>query len=313
MQVVAVCDPVASARRAAAERFGCDEAASFEALLTRDDLDAVALVTPNHLHRSQAEAAFAAGLDVFVEKPLANTVADGRAMIATAQAAGRILMVGHNMRFGRATRRAQRAIAEGRLGEIVSFDMHFSADNTRHLAPDAWRLHPARCPLLPVMQLGIHAIDLIHFLIGDVEDVYAVARSVTTQPGVVDSVGATLRLASGPVGTLVSNYCTPAFFQYRIAGTEGWIRCTPHQYWLQTASDADGEGEGPVETQDFRAFGLERSVLMLDSFAASVRQRTPPEIDGRTGLQALAVVEALQRSVANGQSEKVPSFRKNQL
>ena len=313
VEIVAVCDPVAAERQAAAERFGCDEAATIEALLARDDLDAVALVTPNHLHRAQAEAAFEAGLDVLVEKPLANTVADGQAMIDAAQAAGRILMVGHNMRFGRTTRRAQQALAEGRLGEIVSFDIHFSADNTRRLPHDAWRLDPQRCPLLPVMQLGIHAIDLIHCLIGSVEDVYAVARSVTTPPGVVDSVGATLRLASGPVGTLVSNYCTPAFFQYRIAGTEGWIRCTPNQYWLQTTAQADGEGEGPAETQDFRTFDLERSVLMLDAFATSVRQRTPPEIDGWAGLHALAVVEALERSAANGRREQVPSFRKNQL
>ena len=81
---------------------------------------------------------------------------------------------------------------------------------------------------------------------------------------------------------------------------------------VAAVADADGEGEGPVETQDFRAFDLERSVLMLDAFATSVRARTPPAIDGWTGLQALAVVEALQRSAENGRSEKVPSFRKNQ-
>ena len=308
VDVVAVYDPVETAMQEAVERFGCDAAASYEALLIRDDLDAVALVTPNPLHRPQAEAAFEAGLDVFVEKPLANRVADGLAMIEAAQATGRILMVGHNMRFGRSTQRARRALDAGRLGEIVSVEIHFSADNTKNLAQDSWRLRPEDCPLLPVMQLGIHAIDLVHDLVGAIEEVYALARSVTTRPGVVDSVSATLRLASGPTGTLVSNYCTPSFFQIRIAGTEGWLRCTPHQFWFQPASAANGEGDGPAEAHDFRAYDLERSVLMLNAFAESIRQRTRPEVDGWVGLQALAVVEALHRSAESGTVERVASF-----
>lgn len=309
VDVVAVYDPVASATQEAVARFGCDAAASYEALLARGDFDAVALVTPNPVHRPQAEAAFAAGLDVFVEKPIANHVADGLAMIEAAEAAGRLLMVGHNMRFGRSIQWARHTIAAGRLGEIVSVELHFSADNTKRLAPDAWRLQPDQCPLLPVMQLGIHAIDLVQYLIDEVEAVYALSRSVTTKPGVVDSVSATFLLASGPTGTLVSNYCTPAFFQLRIAGTDGLLRCTPHQGWFQPALEADGEGDGPAETCDFRAYDLERSVLQMNAFAQSVRRRTRPEVDGWAGLQALAVVEALQRSAASGAVERVPSFK----
>ena len=311
MNVVAVYDPLEAAVQEAVERFDCEAAPSYEALLARGDLDAVALVTPNSLHRPQAEAAFEAGLDVFVEKPLANTVADGLAMIEAAQDAGRILMVGHNMRFGRSTQMARRTLAAGRLGEIVSVEIHFSSDNTKRLARDAWRLRPDHCPLLPVMQLGIHAIDLVHDLVGAVEAVYALTRSVTTEPGVVDSVSATLRLASGPTGTLVSNYCTPSFFQLRLAGTEGLLRCTPHQFWFQPASDADGEGGGPSEAHDFRAYDLERSVLMLNAFVQSVRQRTRPEVDGWVSLQAVAVVEALHRSAKSGNVERVPSFNTN--
>ena len=311
LKVAAVYDPVTAEAEAAAERFGCDAALSYETLLARPDLDAVALVTPNPLHRLQAEAAFAAGLDVFVEKPIANTVADGRAMIGAGQARDHLLMVGHNMRYGRAMRLAHHTIRAGRLGKVVSFEIHFSADNTKRLAPDAWRLRPEACPLLPVMQLGIHAIDLVHYLIGATEAVYAVAQSVTTQPAVTDSVCATLHLETGAAGTLVSNYCTPAFFQLRIAGTEGLLRCTPHQLWFQPAPDADGEGEGPAETHDFRAYDLERSVLQMEAFATSVRHRTRPEVDGWTGLHALAVVEALQQSVETGVRAQVASFPEN--
>ena len=157
LRVTAVFDPAEAEAEAAASRFGCARAASYEAMLARDDVDAVVLVTPNHLHRAQVEAALAAGLDVFVEKPIANTVADGRAMAEAADTAGQIMMVGHNMRFSRTAAWARETLAAGRLGEVVSFEIHFSAANTRHLAADAWRLRPDQCPLLPVMQLGIHA------------------------------------------------------------------------------------------------------------------------------------------------------------
>ena len=123
LDVVAVYDPDPTEAAGAAARFGCEAVPSYETLLARDDLDAVSLCSPNAVHRAQAEAAFAAGLDVFVEKPIANTVADGRAMVEAAEAAGRTLMVGHNMRFGAAMRWGREMIAAGRLGEVVSVEV----------------------------------------------------------------------------------------------------------------------------------------------------------------------------------------------
>ena len=146
-------------------------------------LDAVALVTPNKLHRAQAEAAFAAGLHVFVEKPIAHTLDDGRAMIAAAERAGRVLMVGHNMRYALSAKRARTMLTAGGLGDPVGVELHFSSDNGRRLEPGSWRLRPDEAPLLPVTQLGIHALDLVHALLGPIGTVSAFARTVTTPPG----------------------------------------------------------------------------------------------------------------------------------
>ncbi len=302
LHVAAVYDPDAGEAQAAAAQFGCPAAASYEALVARDDLDAVVLVTPNHVHRAQAEAAFARGLHVFVEKPIANTVADGEAMIRAAEAAGRVLAVGHNMRFSRSARLAQATLAEGRLGDIVTVEIHFSGDNTRRMASEAWRLRPDQCPLLPVMQLGIHALDLVHFLIGPIADVSALARSVTTQPGVVDSVAASFRTAAGPTGTMVSNYCTRVHFAYRISGTEATLHCTPH---TATLLPADG---APAEEHDFAAAGRESYDRLMADFGDAVRLGTPPASDGWSGLQALAVVEAMSESAARGASVSVSRF-----
>jgi len=290
--VGAVYDPDEGEARAAADRFGCPAAPSFDALLAH--VDAVVLVTPNALHRAQTQAAVAAGLDVFVEKPIANTVADGRAMVEAADAAGRVLMVGHNARYGRAARQAKALVDDGAVGEPVSVEIHFSADNVQKGSHEGWRFQPGQCPLLPMMQLGIHAVDLAQYLVGPVRGASGRSRSVLTQPGVVDSVTGLLLFESGVAGTVVSNYCTPDLFQLRLAGTDGvllldWI---PHRL---TVLPRGGRTEAP-EVRDFDRYAGEDLVAELREFAGAVRARRAPETDGRVGLQALAVVEAMSQS-----------------
>ena len=303
LDVVAVYDPDAAEAVLAAERFGCEIADSYEALLARDDLDAVSLCSPNFVHRQQAEAAFAAGLDVFVEKPIANTVADGRAIVEAAERTGRVLMVGHNMRFGEAVRWGRDVIASGRLGEVVSVEFHFSSDTGLRLPDASWRLRPDQCPLLPMMQLGIHGVDLIHYLVGPIRSVFAHARAVTTSAGVVDNVVAAFTLENGELGTMVSNYCSPVEFSFRIAGTEGALHGTPLALTLTPR-----DGDGP-ETHDTSAEGFASYTAQMQAFADAVRGRTEPETHGWAATQALAVIEAMTDSIAQRAPIDIPLLR----
>src|SRR5690606_12401828 len=109
--VAAVYDPDEREAGAASERFACPAAASYETLITTPGLEAVVLVSPNHLHRAQCEAAFDAGLHVFVEKPIANFVEDGAAIVRAADKADRLLMVGHHMRRAPSARLAAKMIS----------------------------------------------------------------------------------------------------------------------------------------------------------------------------------------------------------
>jgi predicted dehydrogenase len=314
VELRATYDVDADALAATADRFGCAAAASYEAVLERDDLEAVVLATPNALHRPQAEAALAAGLDVLVEKPIANTVADGRAMIEAAASAGRQLMVGHDMRRSRTARRTRRALEAGRLGTVVSMEVHFSMDTALHLEADAWRLQPDQCPLLPMMQLGIHAVDLVQYFFTPMARVHATTRSVTTPDPVSDSVAATFQTRDGLHGTLISNYCSPVTFAYRITGTEATLRTRGHRLWIEAAgasgagSEAESE-EGRAEAEDYSAYAHESYVREIDAFAEAVRTGRAPETDGWTGLQALAVVEAMQRAAETGTPQDVPDVR----
>lgn len=303
LQVIAVHDPRVAEAKAAAERFDAVPTATYEALLRHNNLDAVVLVTPNALHRSQTLAAVAAGMDVFVEKPIANTVADADAMVEAARQAGRILMVGHNIRWGRAARIAKAWLDEGKLGEVVSVEIHYSADNVQKGTHVGWRSNPDLCPLLPMMQLGIHAIDLVHYLLGPINHVYAHSRSVLTGPGVVDNVTATYVLVTGVVGTAVSNYCTPDRFELRFSGTKGIVELNwlPHTLtWLPR-----GTRTTQPEHHDYSTFDLEDMVAQFQAFSAALRTRQPPETDGHAGRRALAVVEAMAQSAASKQAVAV--------
>jgi predicted dehydrogenase len=306
----AVFDVDEAAQSNAVGRFGCAGAASYEALLGREDLDAVVLATPNTLHRSQTVAAFEAGLHVLVEKPIANTVADGRVMIEAAEAADRVLMVGHDMRRSRGARATRRLLREGKLGDIVSFEIHFSTDSARRIDDASWRLRPDQCPLLPMMQLGIHGVDLVQYFFEPIERVYASTRSVMTAPQVVDSVVATVQTRDQVHGTLVSNYSSRVTFEYRISGTEGTLQSTGHKLrvWRGNGDDA----RTPETVEDFSAHSHESYRLQMAAFARAVQGGEVPETDGWTGLQALAVVEALQQSAAVDAPQTVPDVRSPQ-
>jgi UDP-N-acetylglucosamine 3-dehydrogenase len=288
-----------------AEQFGCATPSSYESLLRRDDLDAVVLVTPNHLHRQQAEAAYEAGLHVLVEKPIANTVADGQAMIEASERADRVLMVGHNMRRSREAQRTQAILEAGDLGDIVSMEIHFSADSARRLSPGAWRLRADQCPLLPIMQLGIHAIDLCHYFFGPIHEVFATTRSLTTPPPVVDSVAAMLQLEGGVHATMISNYCSPVRFSYRITGTDATLESHAHQLRIQAREDTDLHGGGTGTVEDYAAHGRESYVKQMEAFAQAVLAGTRPTPDGWAALQALAVVEALQDAAERQSPQRV--------
>lgn len=134
VQVVAVCE-VEGTRMAAAKQLvekhyaaatksgaykGCDTYVDFRELLQRDDLDAVIIMTPDHLHVHQSLAAIKAGLDVYCEKPLTHTIAEGRMLCDAVKKAGTIFQTGSQQRseFGDNFRNAVEMIWAGRIGEI---------------------------------------------------------------------------------------------------------------------------------------------------------------------------------------------------
>jgi predicted dehydrogenase len=161
----------AAAAGVAAERWGWEEASTdWRAVLERDDIDVVDIVTPGDSHAEIAIAALDAGKHVLCEKPLANTVEQAVSMADAAARAARngvFAMVGFTYRRVPAATLARDLIAAGRIGEVrqvrASYLQDWLADAE---SPMTWRLDSARAGSGALGDIGAHAIDLAQFITG---------------------------------------------------------------------------------------------------------------------------------------------------
>src|SRR5471032_3206644 len=133
--VVAGCDidSKLAAPFAAAHKF--DLTGDYKTLLTRADLDAIAVVAPHLLHEEMATAAFAAGKQVFCEKPLALTAASAERILSACAKAGGVLGIGHERRYEPAMEEMRRLFESGVLGRILHMDANVSHNNFRKMYP----------------------------------------------------------------------------------------------------------------------------------------------------------------------------------
>ena len=120
---------------------GCQAYADFRELLARDDIDAVTVVTPDHWHAPLTIAAAKAGKDIYCEKPLSLTIADGRAMCDAVRKHGRILQTGSHERSNPTVRRACELVRSGYIGEVKHVSAHVARNNKPDPGP-GWQPMP---------------------------------------------------------------------------------------------------------------------------------------------------------------------------
>jgi predicted dehydrogenase len=296
-------------REAFAAEAGCDAAPTFEAAVEDRRVEAVLLVTPNFTHAEQAAACAERGKHVFVEKPIADTLEDGRAIRSACEEAGVALLVGHDLRRLGAARAVKRLLDEGALGRVVLAELNFSLTGT--LRPGSWRYRRETCPGGPLLQLGVHHADTLLYWLGPAERVHgSFARLVTDAE--IDDVGVALvELESGARATIASSYVSPKTYSARLLGTEGVLDYAvdasvwPRADLLDGATTlrlttADGAREVPFEQRDV-------IVEELDELARCARGEAEPETGDKEGLAALGLVLGAVESHAAGRPVALPS------
>ena len=305
-ELTAVYDVDAERAAEVGAELGTKAFASVEALLSQ--VDAVFICSPDRAHLEPVLAAAAAGKHVFVEKPLATSSEEGLQMVEAAEEAGIVFMVGHVLRFDPRYIHARNAVAAGDVGEVIHM---FARRNTyidqgRHYA--SWTTVP--------WFLGIHDIDALMWICGSpIISVYARgARKLLAKAD--DSVLAVLTFANGAIAGLEVSFVLPLVQGNRqsplleVVGSKGMIHVMPYLRGI-TIHKPDGLVEpdplynmGPVMHGQIAGVYKEETV----HFLRCIQEGITPAVTGRDALLTVTVVEALERSLASGQEEKVESI-----
>ncbi|WP_293853455.1 Gfo/Idh/MocA family oxidoreductase [uncultured Alsobacter sp.] len=200
----------------------------------KDGIEAVAIVTPNHMHAPAAAAFLKAGIHVICDKPLTTTLKEARKLKALADESGLVFCVTHNYTGYPLIRQAREMVKAGELGEIRVVQVEYPQDwltdpiETTGQKQADWRTDPARsgaggC----VGDIGTHAYNLADFVTG-IEVSELCAELTTFVPGrrLDDNVQVMLRYANGARGGLWASQVSPGNengLQLRVYGTKGGI------------------------------------------------------------------------------------------
>ncbi len=292
-----VCDASEPARDRAALQFpGATVTADLQELLDDPELDAVVLATPVPDHADHAVRVLEAGKHCFVEKPLAQSVADAERAVAAAAQADRLLMVGHLLEYHPGVRKLKDLADSGELGDIY------------YIYGNRMNLGKLRADENALWSLGAHDVSVVLALAGE-EPTEAVAHGESyVRPGVEDVVFCYLRFPSGLAAHLHLSWLDPhKERRFTVVGA----------HKMATFDDMAIEGKITVYDKGFdeapRGYGewvtrsgdiyspqlpaVEPLRVECEEFLESIRQARQPRSDGGSGLRVVRVLERLQESL----------------
>ena len=248
--------------------------------------DAVIVAAPTRFHHGLAMAALGAGKHVFIEKPIAATLAEADALIAEAEARGRVLQVGHIERFSAAFRAVTEAPAGGRS---LSWD-----------AVRAAPFRPRSLDVSVVLDLMIHDIDLVLTLAGEEpEAVEAVGAAVASD--LPDFAVARLRFSGGRAAVLTASRVSLAMERrLRVLGTEGEMSVNFLDRSLAVLRRGGSEAVAAMPGSGIdRATWTDHDSLEAEqaAFVAACLDGAPVVVDGAAGRRALKVALAVEAAI----------------
>lgn len=222
VDVVGICDNQLPAAQALAQRFGVARAAARLEDLADAQPQAVYVLTPPSSHPAIALAALDMGCHVLVEKPMADSVADCEAMIASARSRGLLLGVNHSDLFDPVLMQALQAVRDGRIGEVVSVDIIRNSE----YPPYAGGPLPGSVTQgsYPFRDLGVHGLYTLEAFLGDIEHAEVAFQARGTDPNLhFDEWQAQVRAARGTGRLLLSWNARPMENRVFVRGTRGTI------------------------------------------------------------------------------------------
>jgi predicted dehydrogenase len=277
----------------------------FDAFLAHRPMDLVVIGSPSGLHATQGIAAAQRGLHVLTEKPIDITVARTDALIAAANQSHVKLAVIFQDRVKPDIRLLKHWIAQGVLGKILFVDARVKWYRPpEYYGNSKWRGTHALDGGGALINQGVHTVDLLFWLLGDVTRVQARIATALHKIESEDTAVVILEFANGALGTLHAT--TAAYPGYprrvEITSSEGTV-ILEHDRIIATdlrTRPADFGSDAPVDTNpsassaavtDFRGHQA-----ILEDFIRAIERNTPPLCDGAEGRKSVALIEAIYRA-----------------
>jgi predicted dehydrogenase len=286
---------------------------SYEQLLADTTIDAVVLATPHSMHSPQTMAAAKAGKHVFCEKPFALTKADAERAVAAITKAGVTLGLGYNRRFHPEMTALRRKIKAGDIGTVLHFEATMTFPNALFLKPEAWRADKDETPCGGLTPMGVHAIDGMIDLGGEIDQVFCQSFRCVVQVESDDTTSMLFRMKNGASGYLGTITATGPGFSFQVFGSKGSLRLEGMTHVAGASSEERRTRlfstakwqpiKGPAET--WEAARLDVTRTCLEAFATAASGGTPFLIPTSEMVHGAAVTEAVVKSAASGKSEKI--------
>lgn len=316
-EFAAIYDDDAERGQAMATRYGVsDVTTEVDAVIGRDDIQAVIVCSPTNVHVDLVTAAAHAGKHVFCEKPIATTIADAQTMIAACDAAGVQLQIPFVLRFFSMVQQAKRMIDSGEIGAI--YGMMGGNRGIPPLAPayPSWITDPIQAGGGALMDHSVHVTDVMRYLSGkEATRVVAECGTLFQETLAVDDAATLLvTFDEGIAASVDPSWCMPKEnpfhydFYLRVLGSDGLIVLDESRSSLQVTRPG---GDGRAYTLE--AFGPDTNLEALRHFATCIRrgQHLPPAASGVDGLRALEIALAGYESARIGQPVSISSSAKS--
>jgi len=286
-------------RKAFAGKYGCKPAASYDSILNDRGIAAVINTTPNNVHLETTRAAAQAGKHVFLDKPIANTIADARSLTEACRKARVVLALGYQRRKESQFRWIRKQIDDGVFGKLVNAEANISRDRLGQFDLNSWRYTAEGMPGGVMLQIGIHYTDVLEYLMGPIKAVNGRLAQLVLPGDNPDVASLVMEHDNGALSTLNASYASASeYYCMNIYGKEASAYYDLHQglRFLKRGN----KSSNPVAYEKNDTIREE-----LEEFADAVRGKDRPEMDGEASTRSLAVLRAGIKSSREGRRVEV--------
>ena len=286
LQIAACFSRSEQKRKAFADKYNCRATASYQEILADKGIEGIINTTPNDAHLETTAAAARAGKHVFLDKPIANTLADGRAVTEACRKAGVVLAIGYQRRRESQFRWLKKQIDAGVFGKLVNAESNISRDRAGKIDLGSWRYQASGMPGGVLLQIGIHYTDVLEYLVGPVKAVSARLAQLVLPGDNPDVASLVLEHENGALSTLNASYASASeHYVMNIYGKEATACYDFHQGLRVLKRNGTGFTSVEFEKND-------PLVEELEEFAAAARGKAQPEMTGERATASLAVIRA---------------------